>query len=148
MTAVFYDGQSNRRHLVTLAFDEALVIIQDDQILARWPFADIRLIDPGPQPMRLACTSAPTLARLELREPALQASIRAFAPTLHAAGGSESISTLKIVLWSFVAVGMMAATMWFGIPVLAGLAAEAAPLGLERMIGDTADRQVRAMFGD
>jgi Zn-dependent protease with chaperone function len=145
---VFFDGRSNQRHIVTLGFEDALVIAEDGRTLARWPFADIRLADPDPEVMRLTCTSGSALARLELRDAALRTSLRNAARNLDAASESDATSIVKIVLGSLAAVAVLAVTIWFGIPVVADLTANAAPVGLERMIGAAADQQVRVMFGD
>src|SRR3954454_24676898 len=70
--AIFFDGLSSRRHAVTLAFTDRLKIAGpegDRTIIASWPYASVRRVDGPEDALRLACTAAPPLARLELRDP-------------------------------------------------------------------------------
>ena len=73
--ATYFDGASSRRRAVTLHFSDRLEIVEYEQVLAAWDYADMRRAD-GPSGMlRLACLSAPALARLEVRDNALTAEL-------------------------------------------------------------------------
>src|ERR1700761_2940075 len=69
--AIYFDGTSNRQHMVALVFDGELRISEDQQLLAVWSYADIRRADSQPGILRLTCLTAPSLARLQIRDPAL-----------------------------------------------------------------------------
>src|SRR5205823_6084116 len=70
--AIFFDGHSNRRHSVSLTFGDRLEIAERDAPeaapLASWPYDAVRRVDGPVGVLRLTCTKAAPLARLELRD--------------------------------------------------------------------------------
>ncbi len=144
--AVYFDGRSSRRHIVRLQFNEGLTILEAGVTLVAWPYADIRVLEVGPSQMRLGCICAPPLARLVLQGRDHQDAIRMLCPNLSAPGAGLPVSSRRIVAWSLAAVCVMVGVIWFGIPILADAVADAAPIGLERLLGQVVDRQVRAVF--
>src|SRR5260370_42103024 len=80
---VYFDGTSSRRRLVTLGFGDLLEISEDGQMLATWCYADIRRADGPAGMLRLSCLTAPALARLEVRDPALAAGLVSHCSRLH-----------------------------------------------------------------
>src|SRR5262249_47111770 len=79
---VYFDGTSNRRHIVTLAFADMLEIAVDGEPKAKWAYADIRRADSAPGTLRVYCQSAAPLARLEIRDPVLAAQLTSRAANL------------------------------------------------------------------
>src|ERR1700681_381044 len=69
-SAVYFNGLSNRRHAVSLAFKDRLEIREDERTLAAWSYADIRRADSPSGILRVTCLAAPALARLEVRDAA------------------------------------------------------------------------------
>ena len=69
--ATYFDGTSSRRRAVTLHFADRLEIIEHEQTLAAWDYADIRRADSPSGMLRLGCPTASALARLEVRDSAL-----------------------------------------------------------------------------
>src|SRR5258708_17523856 len=69
-SAIYFDGTSSRRHLVTLAFNDGLELHEDGYTVAAWSFADIRRADSPSGALRVTCLTAPALARLEIRDAA------------------------------------------------------------------------------
>src|SRR5439155_24931344 len=69
--ATYFDGTSSRRRAVALRFSDRLEIIEHEQTLAAWDYADIRRADSPSGMLRLGCLTAPALARLEVRDNAL-----------------------------------------------------------------------------
>jgi Zn-dependent protease with chaperone function len=143
---VFFDGQSNRRHNVELHLGGTIEINEDGACLASWPYPDVRRVDAPAGAMRLSCVSAPSLARLELREPASWQDIESRCPALSGSGGVQRISVARIVAWSLAATVVIVGLIWFGVPVVADQLAEALPIGWERPLGQAVDKQVRVMF--
>jgi len=81
--AVYFDGQTNRKHSVVLRIADRLEIVEQDAVVAVWPFADVRLADGPPTALlRLACTSALPLARLEVADEATKQAIVSHCPLL------------------------------------------------------------------
>src|SRR5260370_34018387 len=74
-SAIYFDGMSSRRHLVTLAFNDGLELQEDGHTLAAWAFADIRRADSPSGALRVTCLTAPALARLEIRDAAVGAGV-------------------------------------------------------------------------
>jgi len=142
---VFFDGRSNRRRLVTVMFGEQLEIVEASQTLATWPYADIRRADGPPGLLRLTCLSAPPLARLEIRDLARAAEMLPRCPRLDE-GASRGV--LKIVGWSLAAALSIVLVVIVGMPLVADRLAPLLPPVLERRIGEAAEVQIKAMFGD
>ncbi len=145
--SLFYDGTSSRRHSVQLALKEdRLEISENGTTLAIWPFADIRRADTAIGILRLACVSAPSLARLEVRDSALGAILISHCPHLHD-NAAHRHGVAAIVGWSLAATISIAAVIWFGLPYAADRLAPLVPNTLERRVGDAAEGQIRMMFG-
>ena len=145
-TSILYDGTSSRRHQVELVLNDRLEISENDVTLAAWPFADIRRADAAAGLLRLSCVTAPSLARLEVRDAALAATLSSRCPHLDDnAVGRRGVAT--IIGWSLAATISIVAVIWFGLPYAADRLAPLVPNTLERRIGDAADGQIRVMFG-
>jgi Peptidase family M48 len=144
--SVFYDGTSSRRHRVKLALTDRLEISENGTTLATWPFADIRRADGVAGILRLSCVTAPSLARLEVRDTVLGAALSARCSHLNDnAVGGRGVAT--IVGWSVAATISIVAVIWFGLPLAADRLAPLVPSALERRIGDAAEGQISAIFG-
>jgi Zn-dependent protease with chaperone function len=145
-TSIFYDGTSSRRHSVQLALNDRIEISENGTTLAVWPFADIRRADTAIGILRLSCVSAPSLARLEVRDSALGAILISHCPHLHGnAPGRHGVAA--IVGWSLAATLSIVAVIWLGLPYAADRLAPLVPSALERRIGDAAEGQIRIVFG-
>jgi hypothetical protein len=143
---VFYDGTSSRRHEVRLELKDHLEINENDTTLATWPFADIRRADSATGMLRLSCVTAPSLARLEIRDASIAAALTARCPHLNdGAAGRHGVAA--IVGWSVAATISIVAVIWFGLPLAADRLAPLVPNALERRIGDAAEGQIRGIFG-
>jgi Zn-dependent protease with chaperone function len=147
---IFFDGVSSRRRQATLSFGDALEIGEEGQgeihRVTRWPYADIRRADSPGGTLRLSCTSAPSLARLEIRDAALGAALAARCPRLDE-HQTSSRGIAKIVGWSIAAAVSIVAVVLFGVPLAADRLAPLVPQPLERRIGDAAEVQITTIFG-
>jgi hypothetical protein len=130
-SAVYFDGLSNRRHAVSLAFKDRLEIREDERTLAAWSYADIRRADSPSGILRVTCLAAPALARLEVRDAHLP--------------GRRGVAA--IVGWSLAATISIVAVVLFGVPLAADRLTPLVPQSLERRLGDVADAQVKTVFG-
>lgn len=146
VAAIYFDGESSRKHAVTLNMAATLEITEDGKDLAAWPYGEIRRADGPKNVMRLKSSSAAPLARLEIRDPAAQVEIGKLCGGLAREAGDD-VSTLRIVFWSLGAVVSILAVIWFGLPVFAERVTPFVPASLENRIGDVADRQMHALFG-
>jgi Zn-dependent protease with chaperone function len=145
-SAVYFDGTSSRRHSVTLVLDDELRISEDQQVLAVWSYADIRRADSQSGILRLTCLTAPSLARLQIRDPALAAELIARCGQLDEdVPGQRGVA--KIVGWSIAAVVSIVGVIWFGVPLAADRLTPLVPQALERRLGSVADRQITTLFG-
>ena len=145
-TSVFYDGASSRRRAVQLVLKDGLEISENGTSLAVWPFAEIRRADSAAGILRMSCVTAPSLARLEVRDGPLAAALTARCPHLHDnAAGRHGVTA--IVGWSVAATVSIVAMIWFGLPLAADRLAPLVPSALERRIGDAAEGQIVVMFG-
>ena len=145
-SAIYFDGTSSRRRLVTLAFNDGLELHEDGHTLAAWSFADIRRTDSPSGALRVTCLTAPALARLEIRDAAVAAELISRCARL-----DENIpgrhGTARIVGWSLAATVSIVAVVLFGVPLAADRLAPLVPQALERRLGDVAEGQVKTLFG-
>lgn len=145
-TSIFYDGKSSRRHSVQLALKDRLEINENGTTLAIWPFAEIRRADGAAGLLRLSCLTAPSLARLEIRDAGVAAALTARYPHLDdGVAGRHGVGA--IIGWSVAAAISIVAVVWFGLPFAADRLAPLVPNALERRIGDAAEGQIRVIFG-
>jgi Zn-dependent protease with chaperone function len=148
--AVFFDGHSSRRREVTLRFADRLELVAQDEadiVLAAWPYVAIRRVDSPGGALRLACTEAPPLARLELRDSTAQDEIRRLCHALDGPGSVATISAWRITVASLAAAAVIIAMIWFGMPLLANQLAAVAPHSWEAWLGDAVDPRIRTLFG-
>lgn len=143
---IFFDGVSSRRRQVALTLGDALEILEEEGTPVRWVYADIRRADSPAGVLRLASTSAPPLARLEIRDAALAAQVMARCTHLdaHQATGR---GVAKIVGWSVAAAVSIVCVVLFGVPLAADRLAPLVPKPIERRIGDASEVQVKTIFG-
>jgi Zn-dependent protease with chaperone function len=144
--ASYFDGATSRKRQVTLRIDSALELVEDGAMVATWPFDDIRRVDSPAGRLRLSCTSAPPLARLEIDDTATIEAVIARSPKLDADRGGPK-HTFRIVFWSVAAVCSILMIVIYGIPLAADRIAPLVPYPVEQRMGDAVDAQVRALFG-
>ena len=146
-SAFYFDGMSSHRHAVLLAFQDRLGINEGGQALASWSYADIRRADSPPGTLRVSCVAAPALARLEIRDKAVADALISRCLRL-----DENFSSRRgvatIVGWSLAATVSIVAVILFGVPLAADRLTPLVPQAFERRLGDVADGQVKALFGD
>ena len=145
-SVVFFDGNSSRRRIASLVFGDALEIHEEGAAPVRWAYDDIRQADSPPGTLRVNCLSAPSLARLEIRDKAMAAALVARCQRLHESR-LDGRATLKIVGWSVAAVASIALVVLFAIPFAADRLAPMVPQVLERRLGDAAAAQIKTIFG-
>jgi Zn-dependent protease with chaperone function len=144
--AVYFDGTSSRRRLVTLEFNDRLEITEYEHTLAAWSYADIRRADSPSGTLRVTCLAAPALARLEIRDAAVAAELISRCTQL-----DENIpgrrGVARIVGWSLAATVSIVAVVLFGVPLAADRLTPLVPQSFERRLGDVAEGQVKTLFG-
>lgn len=149
--AIFFDGLSSRRRQVILTLGDALDVaeLSDGQAgstVTRWAYDDIRRADSPPGILRLTATSAPSLARLEIRDAAFAADLAARCPRLDEHQATRR-GVAKIVGWSVAAAISIVCVVMFGVPLAADRLAPLVPKPIERRIGDATEVQMKTIFG-
>ncbi|KRR04115.1 metalloendopeptidase [Bradyrhizobium jicamae] len=144
-SAAYFDGASSRRRMVTLRLADRLEIVEGEQTLATWAYADIRRADSPAGVLRVSCLTAAALARLEVRDTALASELVARCASIddHMIG-RRGIAT--IVGWSVAAAVSIVAVVLFGLPLLADRLTPLVPETFERRLGDVADSQIKKIF--
>ncbi len=144
--AVYFDGATSRRRLVTLAFKDQLELQEPPETTTRWSYDDIRHADGPIGILRVSCVSAPALARLEIRDAAQAAELTARCTRLDEnIPGRHGVGA--IIGWSLAAAVSIVAVVVFGVPLAADRLAPLVPPSLERRLGDAAEGQVKVLFG-
>lgn len=144
---VFFDGASSRKRFVALKFADVLEIREAGELLASWPYGDIRRTDGTEGLLRAACETGPSLARLEIRDRALALELIKRSPRFdeHAVGKR---GVAQIVGWSLAALASIAFLVMYGLPYAAERLTPLIPYSVEQRIGQAADKQVRLLFDD
>lgn len=141
----YLDGTSSRRRKVGLRLAEACEILDGDEVVAAWPYADIRRADGPAGALRVMCASAPLLARLEIRDTALAAELERRCPSLEA-DLPETKGVAVIVGWSAAALVSIIVMVLFVLPIVADRLTPLVPNSVEKYIGDVANNQVKVIF--
>lgn len=143
--ATYFDGTSSRRRAVMLRFSDRLEIVDHEQTLAVWDYADIRRADSPSGMLRLGCPTVSALARLEVRDSALAREL-----VLRCARLDENTPGRRgvavIVGWSVAAAVSIVLVVLFGLPMIADRLAPLVPDALERRLGEVADGQIKKVF--
>jgi Zn-dependent protease with chaperone function len=141
----FLDGSSSRRRDVTLKLAETCEVLDGEDVIAKWPYADMRRADGPTGTLRLMCISAPLLARLEIRDPALAAEIERRSSSLDAdLPGAKGVTV--IVAWSVAALVSIVLMVLFVVPMAADRLTPLVPYAVEKRIGEVVDKQVKVIF--
>ena len=141
----YLDGTSSRRRNVGLRLAERCEILDGEQVLATWPYTDIRRADGPAGALRVMCASAPLLARLEIRDAALAVELERRCPSLDAdLPGTKGVAT--IVGWSAAALVSIVLMVLFVVPLVADRLTPLVPYSVEKYIGDVANNQVKVIF--
>jgi Zn-dependent protease with chaperone function len=147
MDAVFYDGESARRRTVSLKFTaSSLDIHEGGEWIASWPTGAVRRKDAPDGVLRLTCDGGPSLARLDVTDPADQAAIRA--NCLRLEGKESKERTGRILFWSIAAAASIVLCVVFLIPLFAEKLTPLIPPSVEKRFGTAVDNQVKALLGD
>ncbi|MCC2097713.1 MAG: M48 family metallopeptidase [Hyphomicrobiales bacterium] len=144
-TGVFLDGVNSRKRHVELRAGLELEIIENGEVIAKWPWDKIHKADAAPGDLRLLSEDA-GLARLTVTDPEFARSIATHAPKLYS-GVRHRTSTMRIVMWSVAAAISLLVVGLFGVPYAADKLAPLLPLSVDRKIGVMVDNQVRTIFG-
>jgi len=141
----FLDGSSSRRREVALRLADTCDILEGEQVLATWPYGDIRRADGPADVLRVMCVSAPLLARLEIRDAALAADLERRCSSLNAdLPGAKGITA--IVGWSVAALVSIVLMVLFVVPIAADQMTPLIPYSVEKYVGRVADNQVKVIF--
>ena len=146
---IFFDGVTSARRpvLVELTSDGLLVRDAEERaMLARWPYNELDHLAAPEGVLRLGRASAPRLARLEVRDPALAHAIDDASVPVDRSGAAERRGRIKVVVWAFVATVSLLLAAIFGVPALADKIAPLVPLRAERWLGEAVDIQARKML--
>jgi hypothetical protein len=145
--AVYFDGVTNRRHIVDLGFGADLSLLEGGVTVASWRYDDLCAVDGARGTLRVKNISGLPLARLDIFDPSAQAEIAARARYLQTGRGGGHAHTGRIVAWSLAAIGSIFLVVVYGMPLVANRLTPLIPLSFDRHLGAMADNQVRLIFG-
>src|SRR5438128_8861453 len=117
VTGIFFDGKSSARQAVRVetAPDTLRIQAVDGALLAEWPYAELQSLPAPDGVLRLARRRNPVLARLEVRDPALAATIDQQATSIDRSGTGERRNRRKVVAWTFAATVSLILVAVFGL---------------------------------
>jgi Zn-dependent protease with chaperone function len=145
---IFYDGRTSTRHDVSVELDRVGLLVRaaEGHMLVRWPYAELEHLSAPEGVLRLGRIGNPVLARLEIRDPTLAASIDELAASVDRTGAIERRGRTKVIAWSLAAVLSLVLVGVFGVPAIADRLTPYVPNGVERKFGEAVDAQVREML--
>jgi len=147
--AIFYDGVTSARHVVSVELDSPMLNVRGagDRLLARWPCGELEPLAAPDGVLRLGQVGSAVLARLDIRDAALAAAIGEMALSVDRSGSIQRRGRRHVIAWSIAATISLVLAGIFGVPALADLLAPMIPQVVERRLGEAVDGQVRAMLG-
>ena len=145
-THSYFDGSTSRQHLVSLRFDDGLILVEDGEVIAKWRFTNMRRFDAPPGLLRLGCIGAARLARLEIGQADAAELVRLHCPNLNGLGSAQSVSAWQVVGWSVAAAIGILGAVFYGLPVIADRLTDLIPYEWEAPLGAATDKQLRVMF--
>jgi beta-barrel assembly-enhancing protease len=138
-TGQFSDGKSAVSNTVAVDLTATYLHIYDagGALSLLWPYGDLELIASEVRggPVRLTRRTDPA-PRLHVADPALLDALLARIPAIDPKP-QRIRRTVAIVLGSLVCVPLLAAAVWFGLPLLAKPTAAVIPHAMEEKIGET-----------
>jgi Zn-dependent protease with chaperone function len=144
--ALYFDGTSSRRRVVTVVLTDKVEIREGQGLSATWLYADIRRVDGPARVLRTSCVTAPMLARLEIRDENVARDLLSRCPQLDENSiGNHGVAT--IVGWSLAAVVSIVGIILFGLPLAADRLTPLIPQAVERRLGNSVASQVKTIFG-
>jgi Zn-dependent protease with chaperone function len=147
-SAIYFDGVSNRKHVVTVRLGEhALDLIENGSGVASWSYDGLRKASSAPGMLRLANVSALPLARLEVRDVTLRDEILARCSALKDDPAATRNQTGRILAWSSAAIVSVVLVVLYGMPLLAERLTPLMPYWLEQRMGDAGEQQIKLLFG-
>ncbi|WP_112663549.1 M48 family metallopeptidase [Microvirga flavescens] len=145
--AVFYDGKTARRRVVSLVVTTAsLDLYEDGETIASWPCNQVRQHPAAPGVLRLGPENPNSLARLDVTDAGDQAEV--FRNCLFLTTGARKESTGRIVFWSLAATASLIVSAYVLVPILAEKAAPLVPVSVEKQIGAAVDKQIQFILGE
>jgi Zn-dependent protease with chaperone function len=144
----YFDGITSARHEVSVSLlsETLLVVDARNDELAEWPYADIAHLTAPKHILRLGLRGEPTLARLEIHDPAFAAAIDDRATTVDRSGATDRRARMRVIALSLVAMLSLVAVAVFVIPELAARLAPLLPVEVEHRLGKAVNSQVRSML--
>ena len=156
--AVYFDGTSSARNDVAVEAGAAGLRIlagagpdrnnaQDrvhNRVLDEWSYADLQRMSAPDGVLRLGRRGETLLARLEIRDPRLAATIEDRAAALDRGGAAERRLRRKVAALGFAAAVSLSVTAVFGLPALAGRLIPFVPLAVEHKLGNAVDKNIRS----
>ncbi|WP_020184388.1 M48 family metallopeptidase [Methylopila sp. 73B] len=146
--ASYFDGVTSRRRSVLVALDDTGLRLSESDGAAPqlWPYSLLREIAGPPGALRLSSQSAHALARLDVRDAALAAAIRARAPSLGAGERAERGLRRRVALWGCAAAVSAGLFAVYGLPALADRIAPLLPWSVDQRMGEGFDAQIRFLL--
>jgi Zn-dependent protease with chaperone function len=147
-SGIFYDGTTSARHSVTVTLAESSLRIGslDGAPVDEWSYGDLEALSAPKGLLRLGRRSNPVLARLDIADPALAASIGERADSIDSSGRMHRRQRISVVAWSVAATISLVLVGWFGVPLIADRLAPVIPRSVEQRLGSAVDAQIRSML--
>lgn len=147
-SAVYFDGITAARHIVTVACAASGIEISDSagSLIAHWPCDRVVHVDAPAGLMRLGLRDNATLARLDIRDPGLMHAVDRACTGLGRAGVRDRAERRGALFWSLAAVASLLLVALYGLPEIADRMAHYLPPQVERNFGRAADIQFRTTF--
>ena len=148
-SGVYFDGATSARQDVAIELAPAMLLIrsQRGEVLAEWSYAEIEQIVAPEAVLRVAHRGSPTLARLEIRDPAFAAALDDIATTVDRTDTTQRRGRTKVAILVIAAVASFSFMALFALPAIATRLTPLVPEAVERKLAEAVEAQLRASFG-
>ena len=148
--AVYFDGITSARHLVTvICAPEGLVIKDRGGIpIAQWPYDRLAQHNAPGHVFRLGLRDDERLERLEIGDRVLAEAIDLACPDIDRTDERDRIERRRVLFWSCGAIVSLVLVALYGVPRIGDQLARMLPPQIEENLGRAADLQFRNTFDE
>ncbi len=150
VSAVYFDGITSARHVVTVAADDSGLEIRDvaGNPIAEWPYARLIHVNAPARTFRLGLHDSDRLERLEIHDSAFAHRIDIACPHIDRTGTTARVERRGAVAWSVAAIASLLLVTFYGLPQVASQVGRLLPHEVEQHLGRVGDIRFRTSFDE
>ena len=146
--AVYFDGITSARHLVTVTCTPSGLDIRDtgSNTIADWPYHRLAHLNAPAHIVRIGLRDSEKLERLEIADDDIATAIDRACPDIDRTDARDRAERRGALLWSLGAIASLMLVALYGFPRIADQVARLLPSQIEQNLGRAGDLQFRTAF--